>query len=240
MSNRPSCDEVRELMGELALDVAVGEERARALSHVAGCARCRRDLDELSEVADQLLLLVPPQEPPPGFESRVIERVAPAREPDARRKESFLSRWRAALVLAPVAAALAAVVAGVGVYRATADDRELGVLYRQTLEVADGKAFGALPLHRRDGTRGGHVFGYEGEPSWLFVLVSRGDGSGRFTVDLDTRRGTRVRLGSFEVKNGRGTFGVLLPVSLFDVARVRVVDAGGRAVLSAEAPPPPS
>ncbi len=238
MTDRPDCDEVLELAPELALGVAVGEERARALRHLARCPRCRRHLDELSDVADELLHLVPPQEPPPGFESRVIERIRAERSAGPK-KEGLLRRWRGTLVLAPAAAALAAVIAGVGVYRGTAGDRELGALYRQTLEVANGQAFGALPLHGRDGRRAGHVFGYEGRPSWLFIVVSRPGGAGRFAVEVDTRRGARLSLGSLRVRNRRGSLGVILPVRLFDVARVRLVGAGGRPVFTAHAPPLP-
>ena len=65
MSDRPSCEEVRAL-AELALGIAVGDERARVLEHLLACPACRRHLEELSSVADDLLLLAPTQEPPVG------------------------------------------------------------------------------------------------------------------------------------------------------------------------------
>ena len=68
-----SCDEVRDLAPEIALGTIDGEERAEALRHLATCAECRRLVDQLSEVADELLMLAPVEEPSLGFESRVVE-----------------------------------------------------------------------------------------------------------------------------------------------------------------------
>ena len=67
-----TCEELRDLAPEIALGTVDGEERAEALRHLATCTECRRVVDQLSEVADELLMLAPVQEPPAGFESRVI------------------------------------------------------------------------------------------------------------------------------------------------------------------------
>ena len=71
-----SCDQFREVAPDLALGLLDGGERAAAIGHVTGCASCRRHLDRLVEVADELLLLAPAIEPEIGFESRVIARLA--------------------------------------------------------------------------------------------------------------------------------------------------------------------
>src|SRR3954463_9399291 len=113
------CEPTRELAAELALGVADGEQRARALRHLAECAECRRAVDELSQVADDLLLLAPEHDPPPGFESAVLARVQP---PPAR--EHITRRHRR--VLAPLAtAAVAAAATAAIVLHATGDDRGL-------------------------------------------------------------------------------------------------------------------
>src|SRR6185503_8201073 len=98
------CEQTREIAAELSLGITDGEERAQALRHLAECAECRKAVEELSGVTDELLTLAPMQQPPPGFESRVLERLAPARP-----------RRRARRLLAPIAAAAAsaALVAGV-------------------------------------------------------------------------------------------------------------------------------
>ena len=74
------CDELREPVAELALGIASGEQRARVLDHTGRCASCQRLLGELALVGDELLLLAPEHEPPPGFEVRVIERLGRPRK----------------------------------------------------------------------------------------------------------------------------------------------------------------
>jgi anti-sigma-K factor RskA len=69
------CEEILDLAPEIALGIADGEERADALRHLATCAECRRVVEQLSQVADELLVLAPAQEPPAGFESRVLEAI---------------------------------------------------------------------------------------------------------------------------------------------------------------------
>ena len=75
MTSEMRCEQVRELAPELALDIAEGEERDAALRHLDGCGGCRQVVSELSSVGDELLQLAPAQDPPAGFDSRVLARV---------------------------------------------------------------------------------------------------------------------------------------------------------------------
>jgi len=70
-----SCDEFAGVAAELALGVLTGRERAAALAHLDGCESCREQVRELTMVQDELLALLPSQEPSAGFESRVLERL---------------------------------------------------------------------------------------------------------------------------------------------------------------------
>src|SRR5687768_12183581 len=97
--SRLTCEEARELAPELALGTIAGDERARVLTHVASCAACRRLVEDLSEVADSLLLLAPEHEPEAGFESKVLARM----KSPARTRVGVLSA-AAALLIAAVAA----------------------------------------------------------------------------------------------------------------------------------------
>src|SRR5690348_18405483 len=125
------CEQTRDLAAELALGIADGEERAQALRHIAECAECRRAVEEYTAVTDALLTLAPAQQPPPGFESRVLARLAPARP-----------RRRLRRVLAPLAAAAAAAAVAAGaILGATSDDRRLADQYRSTLAAAHGSYF---------------------------------------------------------------------------------------------------
>jgi hypothetical protein len=58
---------------ELALGVLTGRERAEALAHLGCCAACREDVRRLTVTGEELLRLLPAGEPPPGFETRVLE-----------------------------------------------------------------------------------------------------------------------------------------------------------------------
>ncbi|HEX2030989.1 MAG TPA: zf-HC2 domain-containing protein [Actinomycetota bacterium] len=224
-----SCRDVRALVPELALGVATGEERARALEHLAECLACRRELDELTEVTDALLLAGPRAEPPVGFESRVVERVS-AGTAAPRRKVRRAAGWAAAAVLGAALALGAA-------FLATGEQRDFAASYRRALEQAEGSYFGGLSLTGPGGRQAGHVFGYEGSPPWVVVIVTSG-ASGGYDVEVETLAGESVPLGGFEVVEGQGSFGTTLPVDLSDVAALRVEARDGPTVLSATAPPP--
>ena len=89
------CEEIRDLAPEIALGIADGEQRAEALRHLSTCGECRRVVEQLSQVADELLVLAPTQEPPPGFESRVVKALGLDAPPRRRRARWLTPRWLA-------------------------------------------------------------------------------------------------------------------------------------------------
>ena len=151
----PRCEEIREMAPELALGIVEGEERGRALEHLADCPDCRRRVEELSEVADELLLLAPHREVPVGFESQVLApRCCPSAAPRRRRRRlrscsprprPRSPRPRSRSRSSP----------------ATSSDASH---YRQTLSEANGKEFEAYSLYGGGGTLAGTVFSYQGRP----------------------------------------------------------------------------
>jgi Putative zinc-finger len=224
-----SCEETRQLAPELALGIADGAERARALEHLARCADCRRAVAALTEVADELLMLAPEREPPVGFESRVLARVAPpAPVSRARRGRRLLA------VLAPAVAA-AALATGI-VLGATGDDRRLADHYRATLAEANGSYFEAARLRAPAGMRAGLVYGYRGNPSWVYVAVDRPYRSTTYTAELALTSGQRVPLPRLRLDPETGSGGQAIPVDLHSVATVRLVGSGRGDVLQAELP----
>src|ERR1700754_3357233 len=70
------CGEFADALAEVATGAASGPDRARVLAHLADCADCRRELDELTRVADEVLLVAPEHDPPAGFEGAVLARIA--------------------------------------------------------------------------------------------------------------------------------------------------------------------
>jgi Putative zinc-finger len=219
-----SCDELRELAPEIALGTIDGEERAEALRHLATCADCRRLVDQLSEVADELLLLAPVQEPPVGFESRVIDALGLQRRP--RRRARRVLRWLGP----PVAAAAVSAVALVAVYH---DDRVTAERYRDTLAQADGQYFQAEPLRDETGAEAGVVFGYQGRPSWVLVTVDAGHRDRVSSAELVTRDRRTVPLPAFELDRRNGSWGGAIPVNLYDVTSIRLLGERPGEVLEA-------
>jgi hypothetical protein len=73
--NDMSCAELADVAAELALGVLTGRERAMAVAHLDQCDACREDVRQLMATGEQLLELLPPAEPPAGFETRVLDRL---------------------------------------------------------------------------------------------------------------------------------------------------------------------
>jgi hypothetical protein len=210
MTGSGTCDALAELAPELALGTVTGDRRARALDHLGGCADCRGRVEELSQVADTLLLLAPAGEPPAGFESRVLDHL-PARARPA-------TGWRR-LGLVAAALLLAAAVGGGGVFAAGSSDRELATSYRRTLAAADGRSIEAWRLGDA-----GTVFIYQGSPSWMFMSMQPSAGKGPYACELVLTGGRRVQLGTFSLRAYQTGWGRTIPVRLDEVASVRLRD----------------
>jgi uncharacterized membrane protein len=216
MSDWRRCVEVRELIPEMAMGVAPGDERAVALAHLATCADCRRSLEETAATVDELLLLAPEHEPPPGFDAKVIDAVTVERP----------RRWSASkLVLAAAAVVLAAAGATAVTRWTGADDRQLATQYRETLHEADGSYFNAAALTGTEGETAGHVFAYQGNPSWVFVTIENAE-SGMHRVRYVTEDGRTHPLGWCMVRDGRGSWGTAIDVPVYAVDSVEVVHHG--------------
>jgi hypothetical protein len=212
-----NCEEIRDVAPEIALGIADGEERAEALRHLATCAECRRVVEQYSQVADELLMLAPVQEPPAGFESRVVESLGLQR-PSRRRARWLAPRWLAPRLGPALAAAAVTAAALVAVYH---DDHVTAGRYRHTLAQAQGKYFQAERLTDVAGARGGVAFGYEGSPSWVFVTVDPAHRGWVRRAELVTRTGRTIALPKFGLDR-EGSWGGAIPVKLYSVDSIRL------------------
>jgi Putative zinc-finger len=213
------CEEIRELAAELALGIVEGEERGRALEHLADCPDCRRRVEELSEVADELLLLAPHREVPVGFESRALAPLRPPAQPRRRR--------RLRLVFAPVAAAVAAVAITLLV---VGPDLRLASHYRQTLDNAHGREFESYSLRAGDAPAG-TVFSYAGSPSWVLVTVDPAHRAGLQNAELVMDDGAQVPLAWFHLDSAGGSGGAI-PVDPRHVSVLRLTGPGGEPLVA--------
>jgi hypothetical protein len=222
MSGSDHCAETRELAVELALGIADGEDRARALEHSAACSDCQRELDRLSVLADELLVLAPEAEPPVGFELRALGLLQPRTE-----KRRWLPRT---LAVAAAVVVAAAATAG-GLLLAFRDDVRLAGQYRATLERAHGSSFGAVQLHDAGGKPAGVVFAYRGSPSWILITVDAAHRNVVKRAELVSSDGRTIPLSSFRL--ARGAWGGALPLELQAVDAVHLIGANGRSRLVA-------
>jgi Putative zinc-finger len=214
MSINPDCNEVRELAAELALGIASGEERARALEHLSSCPECRSFVQEMSNLSDELLLAAPAHEPPVGFEGRMIDRY----------RAGLRGKPRLALILAAAALLLAAGAGGT--YLALRSDIRFANHYHDVFAAAQGQYFASSSLY--GGHRAmGQAFAYQGSPSWVFLVLNRANTADSYTVRLVTRNGREIELGSFSRAAGTTSWGRALPVDLRSVWTVELVPHHG-------------
>lgn len=97
------CTEVRGMLTEHVLGTLDDESRRRFVErHVQWCAGCRKEVAELEEGATAMLSSLPPVDPPPALEDRVV--MAVKAEADRHRR---MRRPRGGLVAAGVAALMA-------------------------------------------------------------------------------------------------------------------------------------
>ena len=223
-----SCDQFAEVAAELALGVLTGRERAAALAHLDGCEPCREQVRELAMAGDELLALLPAAEPPPGFESRVLERIgltAPGQppagiagqpQPDvrvlttderARRRANRPKRTagrpggtlsRRLLAAAAVAVALIGGGVGWGLRDATAP----------TSAAGHSSALSAAALVTSDHQTVGQVFVYNRNPWWMYMSVNMESlGSTTVKCQLEDADGQFKNVGEFRLTDGYGSWG---------------------------------
>jgi hypothetical protein len=229
-----SCEQTRDLAAELALGIADGEERAEALRHLSTCAECRRVVEQLSQVGDELLVLAPVQEPPAGFESRVVEAMGLQESaPRRRRARWFSPRWLAPRLGPALATAAVTAAALIAVYH---DDHQTAERYRESLAQAAGQYFQAEPLADETGAKSGVAFGYEGSPSWILLTVDPAHRGEVARGELVTKDGRTIALPSLALDRN-GSWGGAIPVKLYKVASIRLLGDSPGEVLHASFPP---
>jgi anti-sigma-K factor RskA len=115
-------DRWADAAGAYVLGAMGTQERADFESHLATCATCQEDVDELRPAAEALPMASPPMLPPASLKDRIMTEVereaallaqaggAADRQPARKRRFGSLGLWR----LAPVAAALLIVGALIG------------------------------------------------------------------------------------------------------------------------------
>ena len=210
--NGMGCAGFADVAAELALGALTGRERAEALAHLDRCAACRKHVRQLTATGEELVRLLPAEAPPPGFETRVLERLGlAAHRPEpaswrnlAGRKRSF-GRGRAegqpgvsrpALALAAAAVTLAIAVSALGGWG-------LGAAGSSSA----GSSLSSAVLLSASRQTVGTIYFYGADRQGLFVSVDTHSGTGTVICQLVSRGGNVVTLGSFWLDAGYGSWG---------------------------------
>ncbi|MGW7386794.1 anti-sigma factor family protein [Streptomyces sp. NPDC054794] len=236
MSNDMTCEKLREIGAELALGVLPGRERAGALAHLDGCADCREYIEQLTLVGDGLIGLLPGSEPPVGFEARVAQaltRQAPAHEgrgharASAARKGSFR---RARLRFASVAAACVVAIGFGGWAAGTAVEHVLAGPSRSSAVNAEMLS-GDLTATAAGGKPVGEVYAHTDPEGWVFMTVNLAQAgspyNGKINCVLEHKDGSTVRVGTFTLRSGSGSWGAPTSVDPSAVSGARVTTPDG-------------
>jgi len=237
--NEMECGGFADVRAELALGALTGRERAAALAHLGRCAECQENVRGLTMTGEDLLRLLPAREPPPGFETRVMERFFLAvlnlgaagrttltggrrrsgREPGEGQP------GRARRVLAAAAVTLAVAVSALGGWGIGAATSSAA---RSSLSSAALLSASRQPV--------GTIFFFGGSQQWLSMSVNVRSGTGTVTCQLVSQGGQVTTLGSFWLDAGYGAWASPGPVSRGQFTSARLVAADGTVLATASLP----
>ena len=215
-----SCDDVRSVAAEVALGLVTGPERGEVLAHLDPCPSCRRDVDALAAASDRILLLAAEAEPPAGFETSVLRRIAAQASPVAGRPP--LRRQRAGWILGVAAAVvLVAVAAGIAVGRS--EDRP------------QVPAIASAPMLTPDGQLAGEVYLREGDPSWVFLTAPSWSHweDEVYVLEAVLTDGQVVELGTPALDEGSGAWGTATTIDVDHIREIKLVGEDGHVWCSA-------
>jgi hypothetical protein len=229
------CDEFAWLAAELALGVLTGRDRAEAIEHLDRCDACREHVRQLTLTGEELLGLLPADDPPPGFETRVLDRLglAPPRLGPVSRVRRRLAIMHVRRMLAFAAVALAVIASGLGGWglRAVTSSPARPMLRSAALVTLAHQTVGEIFLDDQNG----------GGPRWLYMsvdLAARGDGPENRTVacQLLGKDGQVITLGWFRLADGQGSWKSPGPVSHGPFTGARLVGSDGTVLATASFP----
>ncbi len=209
---RPDCERFADDLVALALGTIDGRARASVIAHVEKCPLCMAELDALSGAADRLLELVSEEEPPLGFEVRVLARIREARR-------TRLAGWRRRTAVLVAAAALVAGVVGflAGHGLGSSPPGRTATAVTAVLR-ADSRAVGELRVP-------------PGRAPRLVVKVAGLATSGPVTCRVTDSTGLTRTIGVYWLDHGSGTWTARLPFPAADL-RSATLSAPNGAVLA--------
>jgi hypothetical protein len=209
---RVDCGRFEDDVVALALGTISGRARADVLAHVESCPHCSVELEALAGTTDHLLQLVPEEEPPLGFEVRVLTRLHEAR------RARLVSWRRRTLVLVGTAALVAGIAGfligiGVGSVQPARSTHEVTAVFHTAT-----RAVGELVVPT-------------GQIPRLVVKISGLDTNGPVTCRVTDKADRTTTIGVFWLYRGSGTWTASLPFPA-DELRAATLTAPNGAVLA--------
>jgi hypothetical protein len=261
--NDMTCAELADVAAELALGVLTGRERGAALAHLETCEDCREEVRLLMATGEQFLELLPPAEPPAGFETRVLDRLGLS-APPVRGHAELLQPGKRDLQPRRRSRHRATVRPG---HRVRSDDgtrpsgavrpRRPGRLRRALAATVMGLALigaglggwrigagspaigtAAGPLTSAKLLSATHqdvgdIFLYSGANRWLYMSVDLGSGDESVTCQVIGPNGELTTVGSFRLAGGYGGWGSPEPNNADTVRGAQLVASDGTVLASA-------
>jgi anti-sigma-K factor RskA len=221
--NDPTCTEVHDAAAEYALDILESDQRSAVAAHLLRCPDCRAEVEAVSTVGARLLDLVPGTEPPLGFDRRVLARVRPRRRrgpwPAGRTSRWVSGRSRVLAGVGSLAAAAAVIFGALGGFSG-------GTTVHPTPTIVTAALV--------EGTRNvGDVYLTGDRSPWLHMEVHGATGADKVTCELLAKDGSMMRLGSFDLVGGSGSWGAPDRTSPAAVSGVRLVGSTGQVIATA-------
>ncbi len=214
-----TCETVAALSAELALGVADVRERGAVPAHVEHCAGCRSRLRELADLADDLVALVPPAEPPSGFGSRVMGAHAPDQGTHTN------GAWRLLPVRVAAAVVLGVLIAAGGWLLATMSAHRPGP---SAADVTTAE----LSAH---GHTVGEVIVTEGSDPWMSVKVDAPLAQTEVRCQIRRADGAVHTVGSFVIDAGYGYWATSISPGS-PVRSAQLLNTNGRVLATAVLP----
>jgi hypothetical protein len=245
-----TCLEVRDRLAEFALGVLPEDAAADVERHLEWCPGCRREASDLQQGLTVVARSLPPAEPSPGLEERIVARMATS-SADPRRRTAGRTR-RSVLTLA--AALFAAVILAVGAMGWAVAERGRIESFKETAaqqkalidrfrSVIDDLPGGGLrtqadlkPILAGDGS-GLALISTDPTPNaddWIFVsAILPSAGNNGYTMEVTNDDGRPIAGGPMSAQGpGRFLAYDITGENLSRAQYVTVYDGGGQAVLS--------
>jgi hypothetical protein len=209
---------------ELGLGVLTGRERAQAIAHLQHCDQCRARVHGMASTSDELLGLLPGQQPPPGFSAQVTSRLRHAAQAPVKSRRSRVLTAAAVLVLVAAAG-----VAGWGSRASPEPTGPAGRAAPATLRTAALYTPGHQDI--------GHVFLHPGRQTWMFTDVDLDIKDTTIVCQLIDRAGRVITVGSFRLLKGDGYWGSPEPDQPAMITGARLITTTGTLLATASFAP---